>query len=126
MPKQWPMHDRGCLDLVHADQSGASGFLADELHWPSPKSLTPGLGFGFAVDGGGCVIEKISQLRSIPKKCHCGQAVTETEGGFLETVTLSGIVMLVRLQQPKNAPSPMLVTALPSMMSGITSSPAAP
>ena len=40
-------------------------------------------------------------------------------------VTLSGIVTLVRLAQPAKAEAPILVTGLPSMMPGITSSPAA-
>ena len=51
-----------------------SGLLADQLNWPSRERITPALRFGFAVDGGGCVTEKSNHLRSIPKKCHCGQA----------------------------------------------------
>ena len=40
-------------------------------------------------------------------------------------VTLSGIVMLVRLVHLRKALNSMLVTGLPSMVSGITSSPEA-
>jgi hypothetical protein len=55
-----------------------SGFLADQLHWPICKSLTPTLCFGFAVDGGGCELENpFVRIRSIPKKCHCGLAGKE-------------------------------------------------
>ena len=58
-----------------------SGFLADELYWPVCKSITPALCFGFAVDGGGCDYENLSpRFRSIPKKCHCGQAGAVSEG----------------------------------------------
>ena len=39
--------------------------------------------------------------------------------------TLSGSVMLVRVKQLPNAASPMLVTGLPSMRPGMTSSPVA-
>ena len=41
-------------------------------------------------------------------------------------VTLSGIVMLVRLEQIQKALCPMLVTGLPLIVSGMTSSPDAP
>ena len=41
-------------------------------------------------------------------------------------VTLSGIVMLVIVLQDQKALSPMLVTGFPSMVSGMTSSPAKP
>jgi len=41
-------------------------------------------------------------------------------------VTLSGIVMLVRLVQLSKAAPPMLVIGLPSIVSGMTSSPVAP
>ena len=40
-------------------------------------------------------------------------------------VTLSGIVMLVRLVQLSKAAPPMLVTGFPSIVSGMTSSPVA-
>ena len=45
---------------------------------------------------------------------------------FPMLVTLSGIVMLVTLLQTQKAWGPMLVTGFPSMVSGITSSPLAP
>ena len=40
-------------------------------------------------------------------------------------VTLSGIAILVRLLQPENVPLAILVTGLPSMVSGMTSVPEA-
>ena len=48
-----------------------------------------------------------------------------SERGERELVTQSGIVMLVRLLQPLKVQSPMLVTGLPAMVFGITSSPEA-
>ena len=45
----------------------------------------------------------------------------KAEGSMV--ITLSGIVMLVRLPQPLKAPLPMLVTGLPLMVSGMTISP---
>ncbi len=41
-------------------------------------------------------------------------------------VTLSGIVMLVSLEHPQKASSPILVTVLPSNVAGITNLPDAP
>ena len=60
--------------------------LANQLYWPTTPSVIPALGFGFAVDGGGCVIENLFTRfrsipkRSIPKKCHSGQAFALLEG----------------------------------------------
>ena len=66
------------LPPAHLIFKGWCGFLADKLYRSTPKSLTPTLRFGFAVDGGGCVFENLfTRFRSIPKKCHCGQAVAE-------------------------------------------------
>ena len=56
--------------------------LANQLYWPTSKSITPTFCFGFAVDGGGGeVSESVAcNFRSIPKKCHCGQAGAERDG----------------------------------------------
>ena len=60
--------------------------LADQLYRPTPKSITPAFGFGVAVDGGGGSSENILPfLRSIPKKCHCGQAFAFIEGHIPDT-----------------------------------------
>ena len=62
-----------------------SGFLADELNWPSRERVPPALGFGFAVDGGSGFIENSSPiLGSIPRKGHCGQAFAAIEGPRLD------------------------------------------
>ena len=63
-----------------------SGLLADQLHWPTCKSLTPALRFWFAVDGGERTFEGvICNLRSIPKECYCGQAFAGKEGHLPDT-----------------------------------------
>ena len=57
------------------------GLLTNQLYRPTTKSITPAFGFGFAVDGGGCALENLStRFRSIPKKCHFGQAFAAQEG----------------------------------------------
>ena len=68
--------------------------LTNQLYRPTPKSLTPALRFGFAVDSGDCAVEKVSatrisaakapDFRSIPKECHSGQAGASTEGPILD------------------------------------------
>ncbi len=66
---------------AHLIFKGWCGFLADQLHWPTPKPLTPALRFGFAVDCWCGIPENLFTLfRSIPKKYHCGQAGAATEG----------------------------------------------
>ena len=63
-------------------ESGGLGLLTNQLYRPSCKSITPALCFGFAIDCGGGSGENIFPfLRSIPKKCHCGQAGAFAEGG---------------------------------------------
>ena len=60
--------------------------LTNQLYRPSCKSITPALGFGFAVDGGGGSGENILPFfRSIPKKCYCSQAGALREGTILDT-----------------------------------------
>ena len=55
--------------------------LTNQLYRPTTKSVTPAFGFGVAVDGGGGSSENILPfLRSIPKKCHCGQVGALKEG----------------------------------------------
>ena len=44
---------------VHGLGVPRSELLADQLHWPTCKSLTPALCFGFAVDGGGGAFYRI-------------------------------------------------------------------
>ncbi len=58
-----------------------SGFLADQLHRSASERVTPALRFGFAVDGEGEHFgNPRTHFRSIPKKCHCGQAGAVEEG----------------------------------------------
>jgi hypothetical protein len=55
--------------------------LADQLDRPTPKHLTPALGFGFAVDGWNRAFESFfTLLRSIAKKCDSGQSRASIEG----------------------------------------------
>ena len=82
------------------------------------KSLrkTADRSFGFAVDGGGCLLENpTNQFRSIPKKCHRGQAGASREGlipdaGDGVSSIVAGITSL------PDAPSlqSVIVTASPS------------
>ena len=59
--------------------------LTNQLYRSLPPSLAPALGFGFAVDGGsGSAKNFFPFLRSIPKKCHCGQAGAVSEGRILD------------------------------------------
>ena len=54
--------------------------LANQLYRPATPSITPTVRIGFAVNGGGGSGENIFPfLRSIPKKCHCSQALTVKE-----------------------------------------------
>ena len=81
--------------LRHADRGGVreSGLLADQLYRSTTKSLAPALRFGFAVDGGGCAGENVVMrllFRSIPKKCHSGQAAAHNEGVVPETGNAGG------------------------------------
>ncbi|MDG1854500.1 MAG: hypothetical protein P8I97_10090 [Verrucomicrobiales bacterium] len=57
-------------------ESGGLGLLTNQLYRPTCKSITPTLGFGFAVDGGGCFAESQALVIfwSIPKKCYTRQA----------------------------------------------------
>ena len=62
-------------------QGRGSGLLADHLNWSATNGIAPTLRFGFAVDGGSGFVENLStRFRSIPKKCHCGQAAASPEG----------------------------------------------
>ena len=86
-------------DPIHADRGGVlgSGLLADELYWPTPKSLTPALRFGFAVDGGdGLVENEFIPFRSTPKKCYRGQANAKIVLSSM-MVTPSGMVIQLLL-----------------------------
>ena len=57
------------------------GLLANQLYRSLPKSVTPALRFGFAVDGRGGVEKSIvPSSRSIPMKCHCVQLPAALEG----------------------------------------------
>ena len=52
-----------------------SWLLTNQLYWPTTKSITPTLRFGFAIDCGVGFFENFFPfLRSIPKKCYSGQA----------------------------------------------------
>ncbi len=63
-----------------------SELLTNQLYRPSRERLTPALGFGFAVDGGGGIMKNLFPFfRSTPKKCHCGQAGAFRKGPFPNT-----------------------------------------
>jgi len=66
---------------VHGLRVRGSGLLADQLHRPTTKGLTPVLGFGFPVDGGGGTLEAvICNLRRISKEGYRGQTDAGVEG----------------------------------------------
>ena len=55
--------------------------LTNQLYRPTSKSVTPALCIRFAVDGGSSTFKNIWPFfRSIPKKCHCGQASAPIAG----------------------------------------------
>ena len=57
------------------------GLLTNQLYWHTTPIITPTLRFGFAVYGGGSLIENLfPRFRSIPKKSYCGQALAGIEG----------------------------------------------
>ncbi len=115
--KQGAVHGLGVQGEVHAvDCKGAgsrvrgagSGLLADQLHWPSRKRITPALRFGFAVDVVGEAFSKAfpttfgASLRNVT----AFRLWRPLKASSPMLVTLSGIVMLVRLLQSRKASSP--------------------
>ena len=62
--------------MVPSTTDTESGFLADELHWPSRERITPALCFVFSINCGSCIFENtlIRNRRSVPEKRHTSQA----------------------------------------------------